>query len=68
MLVFVLKNYRFAAVRLSLGRDNGPMRMQRRPRCNAVRPPLQTREGLTARLFQRSCFSAELLSFANSYE
>ena len=44
---FVLKSYRFAAVRPSRGCDGGLVVLQRGPRCNAAGAPRQSREGLT---------------------
>lgn len=46
--VFVPKSCRFPAVRPSRGRNGAVVAMQRRPRCDAVRPPLQRRKALTA--------------------
>ena len=44
---FVPKSYLFPAIRPSRGCGGGLVALQRRPRCNAVRALLQSREGLT---------------------
>ncbi len=66
--VFFLKTYRFSAVRPSRGYSGAAFVMQRRPRCNAVRAPLQPREGLTARPAQLRRFTTEQPWFVYDYE
>ena len=45
--VFVLKSYRFPAIRASRGCGGSLVALQRRPRCIAVRALRQSKEGLT---------------------
>ena len=61
----VRKRPRFSAVRASRGHNNGLMTLQRGRRCNAVRAPLQPREGLTAGLFLFHRKTAGTPSFVN---
>ena len=62
---FVLKSYRFCAVRPSLGYNGAALRVWRRPRCIVVRPSLQSRKGFTASS-SRSCGkAAEMVWFVS---
>ena len=65
---FVLKSYRFSAVRASRHCNNGLVAVRRRPRCNAARAPLQPRKALTAQPQQSRRCSTELPLFVSGYE
>ena len=68
LAVFVLKSYRFAAVRPSRGCGGGLVVLQRGPRCNAAEAPLQSREGLTGPHPGPPQGEGELTSFVCNYE
>ena len=68
LAVFVLKSYRFAAVRPSRECGGGLIAVQRGPRCNAAGVPRQSREGLTARRPPPRHKTAGWRPFVYSYE
>ena len=68
LAVFVLKSYRFAAVRPSRGCGGGLVVLQRGPRCNAAEAPLQSREGLTGPHPGPPQGEGELIPFVCIYE
>lgn len=64
---FVRKRCCFFAVRASRGCDKGLIGVQRRPCCNAIRAPLEGREGLAGGRFLSCRVLAEIPQFVSGW-